>query len=49
VAFLKAHYWLRQPAHQVQAYLASELGVDVAAPPGAGDPEATEVLTEAAR
>ncbi|MGH8574850.1 MAG: hypothetical protein ACREX8_20135 [Gammaproteobacteria bacterium] len=49
VVFLQAHYWLRQPAHRVQAHLASELGVDVAPPPGAGDPEATEVLTGTAR
>lgn len=49
VVFLKAHYWLRQRAHRVQAHLVSELGVDVAAPSGASDPEATEMLTGAAR
>lgn len=42
--FQKAHYWLRQPTHQVQAHLASELGVDIAAPLGAADPEATNML-----
>ena len=49
VVFLQAHYWLRQPTPGVQAHLASELGVAVAPPHGAGDPEATEVLTGAVR
>ena len=49
LVYVKAHYWLRQPAHRVQAHLVSELGVDVAAPSGAGDPEATKVLTGVAR
>lgn len=43
VVFRKARYWLRQPTHRVQAHLAAELGVDLMAPPGAADPEATEV------
>ncbi len=44
VVFRKVHYWLRQPTERVRADLAAELGVDLAAPPGAADPEATEVL-----
>lgn len=44
IVYLTANYWLRQPTHVVLAHLASELGVDVAAPPGAADPEATDVL-----
>ncbi|MGQ0718692.1 MAG: hypothetical protein ACT4NP_15560 [Pseudonocardiales bacterium] len=44
MVFVKAHYWLRQPTHQVQAHLASELGVNIPQPPDAADPEATDVL-----
>ncbi|MGQ0718320.1 MAG: hypothetical protein ACT4NP_13630 [Pseudonocardiales bacterium] len=44
MVFQKAHYWLRQPAHRLQAHLASELGVDLPPLPDAADPEATEVL-----
>lgn len=40
----KSHYWLRQPAHRVQAHLASELGVDLAPLPEGADPEATDML-----
>ncbi len=44
----KAHYWLRQPTHRLQAHLASELGVDVPSAPGAADPDAAEVLPRVA-
>ncbi|HSL08652.1 MAG TPA: hypothetical protein VK887_11875 [Pseudonocardiaceae bacterium] len=46
--YVKAHYWLRQPTDRMQAHLAAELGVDVPAPPGVADPEATEVLPRVA-
>jgi hypothetical protein len=42
VVYRKAHYWLRQPTDRLQAHLASELGVDVAAPPSAAEPKTTE-------
>lgn len=44
LVYLEAHYWLNQPTHRAHAHLAAELGVDLAAPPGACDPEATDVL-----
>lgn len=44
MVFQKAHYWLRQPGHRLQAHLASELDVDLPPLPDAADPEATEVL-----
>ncbi|MGH3901393.1 MAG: hypothetical protein ACRDTA_24700 [Pseudonocardiaceae bacterium] len=44
LVYLEAHYWLRQSTQQVRAHLAAELGVDLTAPPGAADPEATDVL-----
>ena len=28
LVYVQAHYWLRQPAHRVQAHLAGELGMD---------------------
>lgn len=40
----KAHYWLRQPTHRVQAHLASELGVNIQQLSDAADPEVTDVL-----
>jgi hypothetical protein len=44
LVYVEARYWLRQPAHRVQAHLANELGVDPPTPPDAADPEATDVL-----
>jgi hypothetical protein len=43
LVFLEAHYWLRQHTHRVQAHLAAELGVDIAAPLNPADREITEV------
>jgi hypothetical protein len=43
MVYRKAHYWLRQSTHLLQAHLASELGVDVAAPPSAANPKTTEM------
>jgi hypothetical protein len=48
LVYVKAHYWLRQPTDRIQTHLATELGVDVPAPPGVVDPEATEVLPRVA-
>ncbi|HKR51962.1 MAG TPA: hypothetical protein VJT72_20770 [Pseudonocardiaceae bacterium] len=42
--YQKAHYWLRQPTHLLQAHLAGELGVNLPPLPDAADPEATAVL-----
>ena len=47
--YVEARYWLRQPTHRVHAHLTSELGVELAPVPGAGDPEATEVLPRVPR
>jgi hypothetical protein len=44
MVYVEARYWLRQPTDRVQAHLSSELGVDLAPPPEAADPEAPEML-----
>jgi hypothetical protein len=44
MVYVKAHYWLRQPAHRVQTHLAGELGIDLTTPPGAAAPDDTAVL-----
>ncbi|MGH4009351.1 MAG: hypothetical protein ACRDTH_14565 [Pseudonocardiaceae bacterium] len=44
MVFRTTNYWLRQPAHRLQAHLASELGMGLPLLPDAADPETTEVL-----
>ncbi|HEY6422165.1 MAG TPA: hypothetical protein VIY28_02730 [Pseudonocardiaceae bacterium] len=44
MVFRQAHYWLRQPTPWVLARLAAEWGLEVAAPLGLADPDATVVL-----
>lgn len=48
LVYAQAHYWLRQPAHRVQAHLAGEWGAESPVSPGVADPDVTGVLPKLA-